>query len=958
MLNKPNVLIIDDDSNLRKTLTDILKLNNFESTGAGSGQAALEMVKKQPYPVALIDLRLADLPGLDVLEKIKEISPDTECIILTGFASTESAIQAINLGAYSYLQKPYDVNQLIVTIKRAIEKKEATHALSESEKRYRQLYDGAIDGIIAIDLDCKIIDFNTSLLNLLQYSEKELRQLTVWDITPKKWHFENKKIHAQIIKRGYSDLFEKEYICKDGSMVPVEISGFITKDTDDKPSGMWAFVRDISERKDTERTLRRQLLEATALHGIASAGTEATSIDELIKRTTDILRQTLYTDNFGILIFNPISQDLRAHSSYFGLDDDVIDIDRPTTLGITGRTARTREPQLVRDVKKCKYYLNSNPETKSELSVPIIVNDDIYGVINSESSIKNFYTEADLKLLITLANQLAVAIEKIQLLETEQQHIKEITALYDTALATSSVLETESLYHKLYEEIKELFPLDVFSLVRYDSLAQVIEIAFLVEKDKVMNEWIGKRFTTDENNLFNQVIQEQKTIRYKDLAENKKKKNVQIHSSEPIRDWLGVPLITRGYVIGGISVQAFSPNAFNENHQKLLESIAAQAAIALDNARLLEQTHSQIERLAALHDIDLVINSSLDLRVTLNILLDQVVEKLEVDAAAVLLLNPRSQMLEYTASRGFRTRIIEHYHLRMGEGISGQAAMERHLVQALNLNEMEDDLAYTNLMQEESFASYFSVPLVAKGQIKGVLDIFNRTPLNPDQEWFNFLETLAGQAAIAIDNTSLLEDLHRSNVELSLAYDTTLEGWSKALDLRDKETEGHTQRVVDMTLRIAQNLGIDDDELTHIRRGALLHDIGKMGIPDSILLKPGPLTDEEWKIMKKHPTYAYELLYPITHLRPALEIPYYHHERWDGSGYPQGLAGEQIPLAARIFAVVDVWDALTSDRPYRKAWTSKKALDHIRSQSGKHFDPKIVDVFLSLIKSELINHTE
>jgi HD-GYP domain-containing protein (c-di-GMP phosphodiesterase class II) len=338
--------------------------------------------------------------------------------------------------------------------------------------------------------------------------------------------------------------------------------------------------------------------------------------------------------------------------------------------------------------------------------------------------------------------------------------------------------------------------------------------------------------------------------------------------------------------------------------------------------------------------------------------LDQVVEKLEVDAAAVLLLNPRSQMLEYTASRGFRTRIIEHYHLRMGEGISGQAAMERHLVQALNLNELEDDLAYTNLMQEESFASYFSVPLVAKGQIKGVLDIFNRTPLNPDQEWFNFLETLAGQAAIAIDNTSLLEDLHRSNVELSLAYDTTLEGWSKALDLRDKETEGHTQRVVDTTLRIAQNLGIDDDELTHIRRGALLHDIGKMGIPDSILLKPGPLTDEEWKIMKKHPSYAYELLYPITHLRPALEIPYYHHERWDGSGYPQGLKGEQIPLAARIFAVVDVWDAVTSDRPYRKAWTSKKALDHIRAQSGKHFDPKIVEIFLSLIKNKLINHTE
>jgi HD-GYP domain-containing protein (c-di-GMP phosphodiesterase class II) len=193
---------------------------------------------------------------------------------------------------------------------------------------------------------------------------------------------------------------------------------------------------------------------------------------------------------------------------------------------------------------------------------------------------------------------------------------------------------------------------------------------------------------------------------------------------------------------------------------------------------------------------------------------------------------------------------------------------------------------------------------------------------------------------------------------LSLAYDTTLEGWSKALDLRDKETEGHTQRVVDMTLRIAQTLGISDEELTHFRRGALLHDIGKMGIPDSILLKPGPLTDEEWEIMKRHPVYAYELLFPITHLRPALDIPYCHHEKWDGSGYPRGLKGEQIPLSARIFAVVDVWDALTSDRPYRNAWTSKKTLEYIREQSGKHFDPQIVDTFMSLIKNELLNHKD
>jgi putative nucleotidyltransferase with HDIG domain len=184
--------------------------------------------------------------------------------------------------------------------------------------------------------------------------------------------------------------------------------------------------------------------------------------------------------------------------------------------------------------------------------------------------------------------------------------------------------------------------------------------------------------------------------------------------------------------------------------------------------------------------------------------------------------------------------------------------------------------------------------------------------------------------------------------ELTLAYDTTIEGWSHAMDLRDKQTEGHTQRVTKITLRIARKLGIKEDELINIKRGALLHDIGKMGIPDSILLKPGSLTEKEWEIMKRHSIYAYEMLYPIEYLRPALDIPYYHHEKWDGTGYPKGLKGEGIPLAARIFAVVDVWDAVSSDRPYATAWPKEKAIEYIRSLAGTHFDSKVVKVFLNM----------
>lgn len=312
-------------------------------------------------------------------------------------------------------------------------------------------------------------------------------------------------------------------------------------------------------------------------------------------------------------------------------------------------------------------------------------------------------------------------------------------------------------------------------------------------------------------------------------------------------------------------------------------------------------------------------------------------------------MEPYTQTLEYAVGAGFRTTALQHTRLRLGEGYAGRAALERRIINIPDLAEVDNSLKLSPRLAEEDFVTYYAVPLIAKGQVEGVLEIFHREPLAPDQEWLDFLEALSTQAAIAIDNARLFDNLQRSNVELKLAYDTTLEGWAHALELRDKETEGHTRRVAEMTARLARKMGMRDEELVHVRRGALLHDIGKMGIPDGILLKPGELTEEEWEIIHRHPVYAYEMLAPINFLRRALDIPYCHHEQWNGSGYPRGLKGEQIPLAARIFAVVDVYDALTSNRPYREAWPEEKALRYIREQAGQHFDPEVVEAFLDLL---------
>ncbi len=362
-----------------------------------------------------------------------------------------------------------------------------------------------------------------------------------------------------------------------------------------------------------------------------------------------------------------------------------------------------------------------------------------------------------------------------------------------------------------------------------------------------------------------------------------------------------------------------------------------------------QEAERRLKHTQALRAIDVAITASTDLQFTLKTALDQAVTELGVDAASVLLLNPSTQTLKYAAGRGFRSNAYRRTQVRLGGGLAGKAALEREIFAYPDFTVNQPNFTIPKLMADESFAAYYAVPLIAKGFVNGVLEIFHRAPLHPDDEWLNLLETIAGQVAIAVESATMFNDLHRSNIDLMTAYDTTIEGWSHALDLRDKETEGHTQRVTEMTINFARSAGMTEAELVHVRRGALLHDIGKMGVPDHILLKPDKLTDEEWVAMRKHPTFAYELLLPIAYLRPALDIPYCHHEKWDGTGYPRGLKGEQIPLAARLFAIVDVWDAVRSDRPYRQGWPKEKVIKHIKSLSGKHFDPKAVDLFLNML---------
>ncbi len=374
-----------------------------------------------------------------------------------------------------------------------------------------------------------------------------------------------------------------------------------------------------------------------------------------------------------------------------------------------------------------------------------------------------------------------------------------------------------------------------------------------------------------------------------------------------------------------------------------------QARVQILNVEL----RDRLERITALREIDRAMTGNMDLDATLNVVMQQVMQRLQVDAVSILLYRSASQTLRYGASRGFKGAALRRTDLRLGEGLAGRVALEREALTLSGRDEFMRAFEGASSLQGESFQSYMAVPLISKGQLQGVLELFDHQPLDPDDDWKDFLVALATQAALAIDAARMFDDLDRSNQELRLAYETTIEGWARALDLKDSATVGHSRRVTDLTVRLARRMGMSEEELVHVRRGALLHDIGKMGVPDHILSKPGPLSDEEQQVMRQHATFAHEFLAPIPFLRPALEIPYCHHERFDGTGYPLGLAGDQIPLAARLFSVVDVFDALTSDRPYRPAWSSERTLEYIASEAGKRFDPAVVEEFMEMMRGPM-----
>jgi PAS domain S-box-containing protein len=943
------VLVVDDDDALNTLFSKHLESQGFLVESAFTGAQAIAAISANSYHVMLLDYYLPDMDAKELVQTLAGLDKLLPFVIMTSFGDEQIAVEMMKLGAQDYFVKdPNLIEVLPAVLSKIVEEAERTVALEESEQRFHTLFERHNAVMLLIEpVSGAIIDANAAAVKFYGYSRDQLIRMNIAQINqldPKE--VEAARLEALNQERNY---FIFPHRLANGVVRTVEVHSSPTE-INGAPV-LFSIVYDVTERKQAELELQHRNAELVRLYRVSGSLISSNLIDlESVSRTiVQVVLNDFGKSNCSLFIFDESSKEIRRMAvdgpyaaqvskkkvSYIG-------------QGLVSQAIRSGKLFNSPDVHSVRGYLSGWEAAQSELTIPLKIGMRVIGVIDVQSAEPNAFNIDDERLMTIFAEKAALVLEHARLYEAEKLRVTRLAALASLSTELATMHSQKEVLDTIVARTAMLADCPACSILLLDDETKNITLA--AQSGLPDSIHMGQRIPLALEPL-QEALNKGSRLIIPDIDLDAPELRAMVVHPE-VRAFYAYPMIQDGRVRGCISMTCLTPRTPTDEENSTYELLAKLATVALDNARLFEETTRHLARLTSLRTIDMAINSSLEIEFPLRVLLDQAILQLNITAADILLYNPKTLTLRYLCGRGLRLREANPVTFRLGESYAGRAVLERSTIHIPNLMDELGGMRSSPDLVNDGYVALVCKPLIAKGEIKGVLEVFHRKPLYPEQEWFDFLETIANQAAITIDNLELFENLQRSNVELSIAYDATIEGWSRTLDLRDRETEGHSQRVADNTVDLARAMGVRDAELIHVRRGALLHDMGKMGIPDTILLKPGPLTDDEWVVMRKHPGIAYKMLSPIAFLRPALDIPYCHHEKWDGTGYPRGLAGEQIPLAARIFAVVDVWDALRSDRPYRPAWSEEETFEHIRQAAGNHFDPKVVEAFFVMLGKE------
>ncbi len=571
----------------------------------------------------------------------------------------------------------------------------------------------------------------------------------------------------------------------------------------------------------------------------------------------------------------------------------------------------------------------------ASLSIPMQRENRLYGVLSVGVADRNFAPQ-EVTLLKELADDVAYALQTLQI-ETQRQ------TLTTTASRLILIRREEELWQATLQAAQSLLRTGKAALYAYDPQQNALSCSFSVG--------LSQNFTSSINERYHRLKADDLPASPLPVAVHQAGQDPHM-AQEGIETYAVFPLTLHTKILGALAAYRSKPQPFNEADLQAGQTLANLVAVTLENIHLFAETRAKAAEQARLYAAAQDMASSLlNPAALLQTFARHLGHALEVTSIFLLSHQTQRGAFELLASYQSEAASPQEQAALASPPEDCSAALAAMLAgKAFSIQtDAETPLspAERDLYQRYGVQSILFIPLLSQGRLVGYVRLWeSRRRREFSQNEIYLAQTMASYAANIIHTTRLFSDLEES-------YDVTLEGWARALELRDSETGNHTRRVTEMAVRLAQTLRLPPEQIKHLRRGAILHDIGKFAVPDAILNKPGPLNAAELEVMKQHPLFAHQLISPIAYLHPALDIPYAHHEKWDGSGYPRGLRGEEIPLAARIFALADVYDALTSNRPYRQAMPPKEALDYVRKNIASHFDPVIAQVFLKMMEEEL-----
>ncbi len=796
-------------------------------------------------------------------------------------------------------------NGMVLSFQDITDLKQKNDALLKSEKKVRSLIDNSVDGINLLDEQGRVIEWNPAQEAITGLAAEDVLGSPFWevlhDLLPPESKYTTSSedlrmwFREELLKLQAGEQhrnLERSIYREDKGIVFLEWTLFPIRSERNYMLGL--ICRDVTRRRQAEEAMRQR-------HEMSQSILDAyPDMAVLLDVTGRVLAANEpFAHSLGMKVAEIMGVNL-------------YNLLRP------GEAAKLRQQGMYEAI------LSGKPATRELMLGGRWYSDTFYPISNSSGTPER------------------VALFSRDVTGSRQRE-RELEAVASISSALRAALTRDEVYPIILDQIETLLDTDGIGLVLRDPETGEVKV------EHARGTW---------SSLMHMRFSPEQATRGPILVLKEPYLNNQIESSLHMfqtRPYSGlkatacVPLEIEGNIIGSLWIGR--KTEISQDDVRILSALAHTTANAIHRVALYEQTRLYADQLALGSETGRELAETLSL-IEIYTRLSNSIYRMLPNLARVLItrFDPDTQEIVYAHglqdNRPLDVTVMPHLPLRKADECDQSRAI--HTREAFVKNDCK---LYLNGPSSAPVQSVLLVPLVIKGEALGVLQLesyVNRRFGKPDVQ---LLTLIGNTAAIAIQNALLFENLQQSHENLTLAYETTLEGWARALDLRDHGTQDHTHRVVDLAVQLGSRLGMDESELTNLRRGAQLHDIGKMGVPDSILLKPGPLTEDEWKVMRLHPVYAYEMLYPVPEFRKIIDIPYCHHEKWDGTGYPRKLSSQDIPLPARIFSVVDVWDALCSDRPYRSAWPAEKVINYLQSQAGRQFDPAVVEEFLGMVQS-------